>query len=105
LFDPNGKKYRKDTLLSSVTNPSYYLIGKMITGFYLGNGGGGGDQLEWMNGAWVVTKKVSASSGENYIDSVYWSIYYPLTGKKDSVLDLYRGVPIKAVLRNEYSYY
>lgn len=104
LFDPKNKIYRADSLLSSIANPSFYLNEKMITGFYLPHGAGGGEQLEWVQGRWLITKSFSAGS-YNEPDSTYWHINYPLTGRKDSILDLYRGIPIQKVLQNKYGKY
>jgi hypothetical protein len=102
LFDSQNKVYQKDSLLSSLANPSFYLEEKIITGFYLPHGAGGGEKLEWIHDKWIITKTVSGSSAEEFTDSIYWYISYPQTGRKDSVLDFYSGIPRQDILRNDY---
>ncbi|MDG1913375.1 MAG: hypothetical protein P8I55_02155 [Crocinitomix sp.] len=96
LFDPQKNNYKQNQL-SSIPNPSFYLEDKIITGFYLGEG----KKVEWIQYKWVTTKTTSVTYAP-YPDSAYSYINYPLTGKTDSVLDLYRGVPRQDILRNDY---
>ena len=104
LFDPKNNKYQEDSLLSSIANPSFYLKDKMLTGFYFGNGGGNGEQLNWIDEEWMVTKTISACSVD-YPDSAKWNIHNLISGDDEIVLDLYRGIPLNSVLRNEYAKY
>ncbi len=102
LFNPKNNNYLKDSLLSSIANPSFYLEEKMLTGFYFGNGGGSGEQLNWIDKKWTITKTISACSVD-YPDSATWNIHYPVSGLNEVILDLYRGIPLNAVLKNKYA--
>lgn len=101
LYNKTGNSYLHDSLLSDLANPSFYLDDKMITGFYLGHGGGHGVQLERIKNKWVATKRFSVSYDEN--KQSIWYITLPLTGKKTEILHQYEDVPPEEILRNEYN--
>ena len=57
LFNTKRHCYILDEQLSDLPNPTFYTKQKKITGFYIGNGGGGGRRLEWINNKWTITKE------------------------------------------------
>lgn len=59
FFD--GNEYHYDTLLSSLNNPSFYLEDSTITSFYIGNGGGFGNEYKWNGQSWKEVKTVRVS--------------------------------------------
>lgn len=101
LYNKTANSYLHDSLLSDLANPSFYLDDKIITGFYLGHGGGDGVQLEWIKNEWVATKRFSVSYQDDK-ESI-WHITFPLTGKKTEILRQYEDVPPEEILRNEYN--
>lgn len=102
LYDPQTGCYTFDEQLSSLTNPSFYIAQKKITGFYIAHGCGGGEQLEWISNAWVCTKEFAVCNDEEHSD---WEIVYPL--KKDTIHKTrsYQMVPPPDILQSDYSNY
>ena len=91
LFNNDSNKYSYNELLSDIPNPTFYLKQKKITGFYIGNGGGDGTKLEWIDNCWKITKTFTVEfNGEK---SAIWKIEYPLKHKKDSIILLYLDIP------------
>jgi hypothetical protein len=75
LYDIKKDNYVLNEQLSNLSNPTFYIDQKKITEFYIGNGGGSGSKLEWINGKWIVTKIFEVN--ENGIKTV-WKITYPM---------------------------
>jgi hypothetical protein len=75
LFNSKKQCYILDEQLSDLPNPTFYIKQKKITGFYIGNGGGGGGRLEWINNKWTTTKEFDVDKEG---DSTKWNISYPL---------------------------
>jgi hypothetical protein len=84
--------------LSDLSNPTFYIEEKKITEFYIGNGGGSGSQLEWVNGKWVVTKMFKVD--ENEIKTI-WKITYPLKEKTEYLARPYQMIPPKDILETK----
>lgn len=95
LFDSLQNRYISNEQLSAIPNPTFYLKKKKITGFYIGNGGGEGEQLEWMDGKWTTTKTFSV---ENLEDKTRWKINFSLTGKKEERSMPFQMIPPQTVL-------
>lgn len=55
LFDKSKYDFIFNAELSKLDNPSFYINDRMITVFYIGNGGGYGCKLEW-NNRWDTTE-------------------------------------------------
>ena len=90
-----------DKTLSDLGNPTFYINRKIITGFYIGLGGGGGTQLEWINNDWIVTKEFGVS---NNGDDTKWYISYPLQGKELIIDKPFQGIPPKEVLETDIKF-
>jgi len=101
FFDPKQNCYHYNEQLSDLPNPSFYLDQKKITGFYIGNGGGAGGRLEWINGKWTATKEFQVKSGENDEDSIFWEIDYPLLHKREKIKGLFEMIPPEEILENK----
>lgn len=95
LFDIKKQNYVLNEQLSDLSNPTFYIDQKKITEFYIGNGGGSGSKLEWINGKWVVTKIFEVN--ENEIKTV-WKVTYPLKNKTEYFTKPYKMIPQKDIL-------
>ena len=95
LYDLKKHNYILNEQLSELSNPTFYIDQKKITEFYIGNGGGSGSKLEWINRKWVVTKMFEVD--ENEIQTV-WKITYPLTKKTEYIAKPYKMIPTKDIL-------
>jgi len=102
LYNKRIKSYIIDRQLSDIRNPTFYLKERKITGFYIGNGGGDGEKLEWIDTSWVTTKRFSVN--RNGDDSVYWKISYPLRHIKDSLFGPYQMIPPQKVLESNVKF-
>lgn len=99
IFSPEHRCFVRDSLLSSVRNPSFFLDKKKITGFYLANGGGYCNELRYKKGRWVETKIVDVSNDNDIVD---WKITNLESGKKTVIKESYFGIPPKEVLETNY---
>lgn len=95
LYDVKKHNYVLNEQLSDLSNPTFYIDQKKITEFYIGNGGGSGRKLEWINGKWVVTKMFEVD--ENEIKTV-WKIIYPLKKKTEYFAKPFQMIPPKDIL-------
>jgi hypothetical protein len=90
LFNAKSNSYSENEQLSNIMNPTFYLKQKKITGFYIGNGGGGGQKLEWRNKKWIVTKEFDVDiQGKKAL----WKINYPLKKKTETIIRSFNGIP------------
>lgn len=101
LFNRKCLCYIRNEQLSDLRNPTFYLDQKKITGFYLGNGGGGGARLEWINNEWTVTKEFDVD-GKG--DSTEWVITYPLKKKKEIKVQPYQMIPPGNILETNINW-
>jgi len=98
-FNPKQNCYILNQELSKLPNPTFYISQKKITGFYIGNGGGGGGRLEWINGKWTPTKEFDVHNDD---DSTKWTVSYPLKKIKPLVIVRpYEMIPPKDILETE----
>lgn len=95
LYDIKKDNYVLNEKLSDLSNPTFYINQKKITEFYIGNGGGSGRKLEWLNGKWIVTKMFEVD--ENEIKTV-WKITYPLKNETKYFAKPYKMLPPKDIL-------
>ena len=95
LFDQKRHYYTLDEQLSHLPNPTFYIKEKKITGFYIGNGGGGGGKLEWINNKWTTTKEFEVDKDG---DTTKWNISYPLKKKKEVVVRPFQMIPPEEIL-------
>ena len=70
----------------------------MITGFYIGNGGGSGGKLEWINNKWTTTKEFDVDKEG---DSTKWNISYPLKKKKKVIVRPFQMIPPEEILETD----
>lgn len=102
IYNEQTGCYHKDSLLSSLPNPSFYLREKKITSFYLPYGAGYCTTLQWINGNWTIAESIEVVNDES--ESV-WVISYPRTGKEKRIKHAYQGIPPQEILKNEYGEY
>lgn len=95
LYNRKKHCYILDEQLSDLPNPTFYIKQKKITGFYIGNGGGGGGRLEWNNGKWTTTKEFDV---DNEGDTSKWKISYPLKKKMETKIRPFQMVPPVEIL-------
>jgi len=95
LYDIKEQNYVLNEQLSDLSNPTFYIDQKKITEFYIGNGGGSGSKLEWIEGKWIVTKMFEVE--ENEIKTV-WKITYPLKKETEYFAKPYQMIPPKDIL-------
>ena len=100
VYQYNSKRgcYILNEQLSDLTNPTFYIKRKKITGFYIGNGGGGGSKLEWINNKWVTTKEFEVY---NEADSTKWNISYPLKRKTEVIVRPFQMIPPEEILETD----
>ena len=101
FYNPKNNSYLLNKTLSDLSNLTFYIDRKKITGFYIGHGGGGGTQLEWINNDWIVTKEfgVSNNGGETK-----WYISYPLKGKELIISKPFQCIPPKEILETDIKF-
>ena len=98
LFNPKRHSYTINELLSDLPNPTLYIKHKKITGFYIGNGGGGGQRLEWIKNKWTITKEFEV---ENDDDTTKWEITYHLKKKKQVIVRPFKMIPPEEILETD----
>jgi hypothetical protein len=98
LFNPKKHCYILDEQLSDLPNPTFYVKHKKITGFYIGNGGGGGSRLEWINNIWTTTKEFDVDKEG---DTTKWKISYPLKKKKEVIVRPFQMIPPEEILETD----
>jgi hypothetical protein len=95
FYKTQCKCYILNEQLSNLPNPTFYIKQKRITGFYIGNGGGGGGRLEWLNGKWTTTKEFDV---DNEGDTTKWKISYPLKKRNKIIIRPYQMIPPNDIL-------
>ena len=95
LFDFKKQDFVLNEQLSDLSNPTFYIDKKKITEFYIGNGGGNGNKLEWINGKWTITKTFEVEKNE--IKDV-WKVTYPLENKTEYFAMPYEMIPPSKIL-------
>ncbi|MCC6410756.1 MAG: hypothetical protein IT270_03805 [Saprospiraceae bacterium] len=100
LFDIDKNCYTLNEQLSDLPNPTFYIKKKKITGFYIGNGGGSGSRLEWINGRWTTTKEFVV---ENEGEKSLWQINYPLKNKSEKLVRPFQMIPPAEILETNIS--
>lgn len=98
LFNPKRHCYILDEQLSKLPNPTFYIKQKIITGFYIGNGGGRGGRLEWINNRWTITKEFDVDKEG---DTTKWEINYPLKKKKEIIVRPFQMIPPEEILETD----
>ena len=98
LFNPKRHSYILDEQLSNLSNPTFYIKQKKITGFYIGNGGGGGSKFEWINNIWTLTKEFDVDKDG---DTTKWKISYPLKKKKNTIVRPFQMIPPEEILETD----
>lgn len=98
LFNPKKHCYVLDKQLSGLPNPTFYIKQKKITGFYIGNGGGGGQRLEWINNNWRITKEFEVDEDG---DTTKWKISYPIKKKKEVLVRPFQMIPPENILETD----
>jgi hypothetical protein len=98
FFNTKCNCYISNKQLSDVPNPTFYIREKKITGFYIGNGGGGGGRLEWLNNTWTTTKEFEV---DNDGDTTKWKISYPLKKKTEIKVRPYQMIPPEEILETD----
>lgn len=95
LYDIKKHDFVLNEQLSSLSNPTFYIDKKKITEFHIGNGGGSGSKLEWINGKWIVTKIFEVD--ENEIKTI-WKVTYPLKKKTENWTKPFQFIPPKEIM-------
>lgn len=98
LFHPKINCYILDEQLSDLPNPTFYIKHRKITGFYIGNGGGGGCRLEWINNKWTTTKEFDVDKEG---DTTKWKVSYPLKKKKEVIIRPFQMIPPEEILETD----
>lgn len=101
FYDPKNNCYILNEQLSDLPNPTFYIKQKKITGFYIGNGGGGGGRLEWIKNKWTTTKEFEV---DNESDTTKWKISYPLKKKKEVIVRPYQMIPPEDILETNINW-
>lgn len=90
--------YIKDSLLSSIRNPSFFLKKKKITGYYLAHGGGECIELNYFNEKWNITKVVSV---ENHEENSKWICTFPEMNSVKTFKLPYKHIPPSEIIEVE----
>jgi len=98
IYNQKRQCYMLDEQLSNLPNPTFYIKQKKITGFHIGNGGGGGQRLEWINKKWTMTKEFEVDKDG---DTTKWKISYPLKKKNEVVVRPYQMIPPNEILETD----
>jgi hypothetical protein len=95
FYNKKQNRYILNEELSDLPNPTFYIDKKKITGFYIGNGGGGGGRLEWINGKWITTKEFEVHNEDS---ATIWKINYPVLKKKVQIIRPFQMIPPEDIL-------
>ena len=95
LFDRKSNEYKLNEQLSELSNPSFFIDKKILTEFYIGNGGGGGSKLEWRSNKWTATKTFEVE--ENNIKTI-WKVSDLLKGTVEYFTMPFQDIPPKKIL-------
>jgi hypothetical protein len=99
IWDVASNTYRRDSVLTGLSNPSFFSKDSMVTSFYLPYGSGHGERLEWLDGRWQRTMQFLVDNEEEQSD---WVLSYPLAKRKKVIRHPYQGVPPQRILRHLY---
>lgn len=94
-INKSEKGFVKDSLLSSIRNPSYFLKKKKITGYYLAHGGGECIELKFFNKKWNVTNIITVDNEE---ENTIWNCFDPLTKKHKKLKTPYTYSPPNEII-------
>lgn len=98
FFNAKCNCYILNEQLSDLPNPTFYIKEKKITGFYIGNGGGGGGRLEWLNNKWTTTKEFDV---DNEGDTTKWKVSYLLKKETEIKVRPYQMIPPEDILETD----
>lgn len=98
FFDPSLNSYIYNEQLSNLHNLTFYIRQNKITGFYIGNGGGGGEKLEWIKNKWITTKEFEVDFDYNNREKTEWKIKYPLKNKAEVIIRPFQMIPPEEIL-------
>jgi hypothetical protein len=101
FYEIKKNSYILNEQLSDLPNPTFYIKQKKITGFYIGNGGGGGSRLEWINGKWTVTKEFEVDNQE---EKTLWQIHYPIKNKTEKLIRPFQMIPPSDILETNIDF-
>lgn len=101
LYSPQNKSFYFDSTLSEIPNISFYLKKKKITGFYLGDGAGGGVELHWIKNKWDTIMSFSVHNRSVKINTPWEIEYYP-SHKKKTIFHPYQMVPPQNILEHNW---
>lgn len=101
LYDIKKHNYILNEQFSGLSNPTFYIDKKKITEFYIGNGGGSGSQLEWINEKWIVTKLFEVHNND---DKTVWKITYPLQNKTENIVRPFQMIPPEDILKTNIKF-
>ena len=100
--NPQTGKFVYDNQLSEVTNPSFYLSDSLITGFYIGHGGGNCISIKWNGENWKIYETITIEPSE--IENLEWKVTiknHQIMTTKDTLMELF-VVPNTTLLKNKY---
>lgn len=100
IFNKKKNNYIFDEIISDISNPTFYIDQKKITGFYIGYGSGDGIKLEWINDEWMTTKEFEV---ENEGDSSKWIIYFPRKEKTEIIIKPFEMIPPNDILESKFN--
>lgn len=101
FYDQLKSNFAFDKELSLLMNPSFYLAHKMITSFYVANGGGDGLVLQWSGTRWDTLKYFVFTPASNQ-DEDQWEVKMK-SDYRDTVFYTNRFVvPDTSLIPNEY---
>ena len=101
-YYPQTRKFVYDNQLSEITNPSFYLSDSLITGFYIGHGGGNCISLRWNENSWKTSETITIEPTE--MDYLKWKVIiknHQTMIVKDTIMEIF-VVPDTTLLRNRY---
>jgi hypothetical protein len=99
LWDKSKSNFVYNTLLSSLSNPGFYLDRKKITTFYIAYGGGSGGELQWNGNEWkpVFLFEIGGVTDSNLV------LEYPKSNCIIRKKKAYFYIPPDAILENPYN--
>ena len=99
VFDHEKCYYVRDTFVSAMDNPSFYLEDNRMSCFHLTFASGAGQEYEWQEGEWIVAKQFEVT---NHGKSSVWKVTDDCTNTEYFFNHPFEMVPPQEVIQHKF---